>query len=539
MVIAYFDCQYGAAGDMLLAALIDAGLDVDAWMEELARIALPANSFSVRISKVTRATISATKVDIDITPGGLTPPCEHSQVIAEDSTHQVFAAEHRGKPAVGQDHRYVNERSGDDEHRLDQGHSHEHGHGDEHHHSHQHGHAHPHEHGPGADHDHGQRSDSDSEQAHSRPVRPIQTLCGLQPEYTPSFLDPQQKPEHGRTLDDVLQIISQSNISERARELGSAIFTRMARAEARVHGLPLKQVHFHEVGAVDAIVDIVGFAIAYDMMHISKSGVSALPVGRGHVQTAHGLLPIPAPAVVNLLMEAGLPTLPLDLNYECLTPTGAAILCEIASLDSGVPVFSRIDHSGYGAGTRNPARIPNVCRVLLGEAIPGSTSRFRSETIVVLESNVDDMTPQSISAFMDLCMESGALDTSVTPCLMKKGRSGHLLTILCAVEHRRRLEELVILHTTSLGVRSYTAERTLAERKMGLVVMEDKWKIAVKLAMDADGDIVNVQLEFDDCLAYARGSGIPLKEVQQVALATYLAQEGLLTKFEKEKKLPG
>jgi uncharacterized protein (TIGR00299 family) protein len=279
MKIAYFDCQFGVAGDMLLGAMIDAGLDKQAWLKEVAKIALPQTSYEIAINQVQRCTITAKKVDV-LT--AVDKEQENSNLVVTEHARQLTAV-------VG----------------------HSHAHSLSHHHD----------------------------------------------------LD-----VPATALADVQKVITASTISAGAKELALRIFARLGRSEALVHGMSSEAIYFHEVGAVDAIVDIVGFAIAYDMLGIERSYVSAVPLGSGHVQTASGLFPVPAPAVVYILAEIKAPTLPSEINYECVTPTGAAILAELCQHWGMMPTFEAVHSIGYGAGTKNTKKWPNVCRVMLGTA---------------------------------------------------------------------------------------------------------------------------------------------------------------------------
>lgn len=471
MKVAYFDCQFGAAGDMLIAALIDAGLPFEQWAEQVSRIALPVGAFALRISPVTRGTLAATKFDVEITPAGL----------SFDEGRHLQDEQHGGH----------------DQYRYHHG-EHDHSHGE-----HDHSHAEP---------GHLHRSDEHA----ARSFSPLP-----QPDYNPSF-DHTHLAGHGRTLVDVVRIIDQSEISPRAKDLSRRIFERMATAEAKVHGARVDQVHFHEVGGIDAIVDIVGFAIAYDIMGIGRSDVSRVPAGRGYVKTAHGLLPVPAPAVVNLMSDAGMAISALELDYECLTPTGAAILAEICSSFGKPMAMERIISSGYGAGTKDPRTLPNVCRVLIGET-SSAGKRFATDLVSVVEANVDDMTPQAIGTFIETCFLRGALDVSIVPCTMKKSRPGHLITVLCKPDLQKQIEEVVLVNTTSLGVRSYQCERRIAERESVSVQMKGGHEICVKLARDTNENIVNVQPEWDDCCRYARALGMPVKQAYMEAITAYYA----------------
>jgi uncharacterized protein (TIGR00299 family) protein len=291
-------------------------------------------------------------------------------------------------------------------------------------------------------------------------------------------------------------------------------------------------VHFHEVGAVDSIVDIIGFAVGYDLLKIEHSVVSPLPLGSGMVKTAHGLLPVPGPAVTCLLASAKAPIQTGDFKHECLTPTGAAILTTIASGWGGAPDMDSLIGTGYGAGSFNPSQFPNVCRVLIGEGSAKNLvkshesvrSRFDMESIIVIETNFDDFTPQAIAFTSEQLFKLGALDVFVAPCLMKKGRSGHQLTVLCYPLESKRIEEYILLETTTLGIRKHLSERTILQRKWQEVELDDGRRIRVKIAYDNAGNFTHSQPEYDDCADYARSSGVPLQEVFNMVTAKLSVQ---------------
>jgi uncharacterized protein (TIGR00299 family) protein len=446
MNTAFFDCPFGAAGDMLLGALIDAGLNVEQWKAELEKIDLPEGSFSVRAEKLLRCGVHSTKLHV---------------FLSADAAH-----EHDHKHGLSHEH-----------HSHSHEHSHGHAHGDhDHHHDHEHEHSHEHH--------------------HSHPHR---------------------------GLSDILKIIEASSIKPAAKKLAAEIFTRLGIAEAKVHGVTPDDVHFHEVGAIDAIVDIVGFAIAYDLMGIEKSIVSALPVGGGTIHSMHGEFPVPGPATLELIREARAPIAQTSLDFECLTPTGAAILTTVAERFGSQPEMSVVDAIGYGAGSLNPAGHPNVCRIVIGQSAPkrGSeknapSARFRSEMVAVVECNFDDLSPQVISYASEKLLEEGALDVYVTPCTMKKGRSGHLLTVICRLEDERKVKEILLAETSTLGVRSSVMERLIAERELKKIDLQEDSsapQVRVKIGKDLEGKVINVQPEFEDCADYARATGKPLKEV--------------------------
>lgn len=476
MKIAYFDCAYGAAGDMLVGSLIAAGVPQDKWLEELSKIALPSGSFTIEIEDVKRCTIASKKVHV---------------ICLEEQ--QSRAEQHGGKHghAHAHKHRHIDEhgREYEHEHEHQHRHEHEHSHAHEDEHGHEHTHEHMHEH-----HDHKHPHGNGHTHSH-----------------------------HGRNLPTILQIIEQSGISAHAKSIATAIFKRLGEAEARVHGVTVEEIHFHEVGAIDAIVDILGFAIAYDMLGIERSYVSPLPVGCGRVKTEHGLFPIPAPAVVNLLSEANLEIASSPFKHECLTPTGAAILATVCTESRTMPSM-RIANSGYGAGTFDPEGFPNVCRSIIGTteqsvADAQPNSNFAAETVCVLETNLDDISPQVLGFAVEQLFDAGALDVTITPVVMKKGRSGHVLTVVCAPERRVELQQLILTHTSSLGVRGYFCERLIAEREFKQVVVEGH-NIRIKIARDRNGRLINAHPEFEDCRVLANSAGLPLKEVIARALAT-------------------
>ena len=296
-----------------------------------------------------------------------------------------------------------------------------------------------------------------------------------------------------------------------------------------MHGVSVEEIHFHEVGAIDAICDIVGFAIAYVALGVDQAFVSPLPVGSGTVRTMHGLYPVPGPAVLALLSEAGAPTSAFSLPYECLTPTGAAILCTIAGRFGQAPAFARMERVGYGAGTLNPGGHPNVVRLILGEATLQNplaarqnqleSGSYDAEIVAVIEANIDDLAPPVMAYAMELLLEAGALDVTLTPLLMKKNRQAQKLSVICRPDDRQAFTDIILTETSTIGTRSYFCERLTLNRDFQLVTIGAGPAIRVKLASDASGRLLNVQPEYEDCAAHARETGKPLKEVILAALA--------------------
>jgi pyridinium-3,5-bisthiocarboxylic acid mononucleotide nickel chelatase len=312
-----------------------------------------------------------------------------------------------------------------------------------------------------------------------------------------------------RSLADIKQIIEGSDLSDLVKERAVQIFTRLAEAEARVHNEPIDRVHFHEVGALDAIVDVVGAAICFDALQIERFVCSPLHVGSGMVKMAHGQFPIPPPAVTELLK--GIPFYATEIKGELLTPTGAAIITSVCSDYGPIPQM-KTETTGYGAGTREYQDFPNVLRVLLGETeAAGATD----EQLWMLETNLDDASPQIIGHFMDRVLELGALDCFFTPVQMKKNRPGVLLSVLCGNDEKEAVMKLLFTETTTLGVRTYEVSRRALQRS--IVRVETQYgPIDVKVA-HLDGRVVNEMPEFEQCRQAAARANVAVKMVEDAA----------------------
>jgi uncharacterized protein (TIGR00299 family) protein len=314
-----------------------------------------------------------------------------------------------------------------------------------------------------------------------------------------------------RHLSDITKIINQSKLSEGVKETAIGVFTRLAEAEAKVHNEPVDHVHFHEVGALDAIVDVVGAAICFDLLKIERFVSSPLHVGSGMIQIAHGTFPVPPPAVSELL--AGVPFYSGEIKGELVTPTGAAIITTLCSEYGPIPLMTT-EATGYGAGTREYKGFPNVLRVLIGQSEARSTN---DQNLWMLETNLDDVSPQIIGHVMDRAFAAGALDCYVTPVQMKKNRPGVLISVLCESNKKEELQELLFLETTTLGVRSYQVERRALARSI-VKVQTEYGPIDVKLA-HLNGTVVNQMPEFEQCRDAAIGAGVPLKKVEDAVRA--------------------
>jgi pyridinium-3,5-bisthiocarboxylic acid mononucleotide nickel chelatase len=312
-----------------------------------------------------------------------------------------------------------------------------------------------------------------------------------------------------RHLADIKRIIEASGVTDAAKELSLRIFTRLAEAEAGVHNEPIEKVHFHEVGALDAIVDVVGAAICFDLLKVERYVSSPLHVGSGMIEMAHGRFPVPPPAVTELLR--GVPFYSGEIKGELLTPTGAAIISTVCHEYGPIPRI-KTDRTGYGAGTRQYENFPNVLRVLIGET---EIDDAASERLWMIETNLDDASPQIVGHVMDRAFEAGALDCFFTPVQMKKNRPGVLLSVLCGAAEKEAVMNLLFTETTTLGIRSYEVERRALRRSV--VQVETQYgPIDVKVA-HLNGRVVNEMPEFEHCLKAANEANVPLKVVEEAA----------------------
>jgi uncharacterized protein (TIGR00299 family) protein len=322
-----------------------------------------------------------------------------------------------------------------------------------------------------------------------------------------------EEHHHHRHLSNILKIIDNANLGDGIKERAGKIFTRLAEAEAKVHQVPVEQIHFHEVGALDAIVDVVGACIGFDRLGVERFFCSPLNVGSGTVEMAHGHFPIPPPAVAELLR--GAPIYSNEVTGELVTPTGAAVVSTLVKEFGSVPAI-RVEATGYGAGTRDYPRFPNVLRLMLG--IMDDDRPDTREKVVLLETNVDDMSPQIAGFIMDRALQLGALDCYFTPVQMKKNRPGLLISVICKLADSNLLTEMLISETTTLGVRYQEVSRSAMRREV--VRVETIFgEIDVKVARYG-GSIIKVMPEFEHCREAAVRHKVALREVTRVAAAT-------------------
>ena len=325
-----------------------------------------------------------------------------------------------------------------------------------------------------------------------------------------------------RTLPDIQNLLVTASLPAKAAAQALMVFDRLAEVEGRLHNLPPSEVHFHEVGAVDAVVDIVGTCVGLELLEISDLVCSPLNVGGGRVEAAHGTLPVPAPATAELLK--GLPIYSSGVEGELVTPTGAALVSTLASGFGPLPPM-KVNRIGYGAGERDFPGHSNLARLFVGErveTVEGRPGAPGDELVSVIEANVDDMSPQLYGYFLEQALAAGALDVTCTATQMKKNRPGLTITILCEPERGDALSQLLFAETTTIGVRIHEARRKVLDRE--LVTVETPYgAVTVKVAR-REGKVVNVAPEFDDCQRLAAEQSVPLKQVMAAAGAAYLEQ---------------
>ncbi len=368
-----------------------------------------------------------------------------------------------------------------------------HHHGHEHTHGHEHGHEHAHEHGHADKHDH-QHSHEHSD-----------------------------KHEHGRSYAEIRRLIASSGLSEWVKTKATAVFHRVAVAEGKIHGQPADQVHFHEVGAVDSIVDIVGACVALEFFGQPRVLASAVVDGMGWIDCAHGRFPIPAPATLEILAARGVSISQCDEPHELITPTGAALLAEFVETFGPMEGLA-VERIGFGVGSRENKTRPNVVRAILGPSAATAAHDWETDMVAVLETNLDDANPEWLGHFVEKAMADGALDVCQTPTLMKKNRPGVLLTVLCAQAEADKFSEWILRHTSAFGVRRTVAERRKLRREFR-AVRTLYGEVSVKIGL-LDGRVVQTAPEYESCKKLAEEKNVPLKTVYEAALAALTSESG-------------
>jgi pyridinium-3,5-bisthiocarboxylic acid mononucleotide nickel chelatase len=376
-----------------------------------------------------------------------------------------------------------------DVHAADHDHDHEHGH-DEAEHHHHHEHEHHHEHGPhGHRHHHHEHEPEHGHGEHGH------------------------EHHHGRNFSDIRALLGRSGLSDWVKQKAVAVFHRVAVAEGKVHGKSPEQVHFHEVGAIDSIIDIVGGCIGLELLGKPRVLASKLVDGTGWIDCAHGRFPIPAPATLEILSARGVALSQCEEPHELVTPTGAALLAEF--VENFGPMTGLVPRQvGYGLGTRDNRTRPNVLRAVLCDE-SGGAHDWEVDTVTVLQTNLDDINAEILGRVMKRALAEGALDVFYTPIQMKKNRPGVLLTVLCAESEADRFAQMILTETTAFGVRRHTAERRKLRREFG-TVETPYGPVAVKYGK-LDGKVVQAAPEFDSCKRLAEASNLPVKTVYDAA----------------------
>jgi pyridinium-3,5-bisthiocarboxylic acid mononucleotide nickel chelatase len=456
----YLDIFSGLSGDMFIGALIDLGVDAHQLERELRKLDL--EGYHLHVRRAQKSSISGTKFDVH-----LAQEHQHGHDHAGEHRHEGVQHEHE------HEHRHGH---------LVHSHPHTHSHGQEDDHHHEEDQQHEREDQPGHEHEHG-------EAGHAH--------------------------EHGRNYAQIKELIRGSSLSEWVKEQSIAIFHRIAVAEGQIHGVPPEQVHFHEVGAVDSIVDIVGACVGLELL--DKPRVLAAPVveGTGWINCAHGRFPIPAPATLAILGARGIPISQCEEPHELVTPTGAALLAQL--VERFEPMHDLVaEKIGFGLGTRDNKTRPNVVRAILGTtAVSASPHDWQVDTIAVLETNLDDLNPEILGHFSDRALAAGALDVFHTPIQMKKNRPAVLLTVLCAESDADKFTEMMLRETSTFGVRRLAAERRKLVREF-INVKTPFGVVAMKIGK-LDGRIVQAAPEFEACRQLSEEAGVPLKQVYDAA----------------------
>ena len=460
--IAYFDCPTGIAGDMCLGALVHAGVPLDYLIEKLNLLGI-STEYQLRTELVHRNTQQATKFHVDLTADLSLKP--------ENSADSTLDPSETESPTFD---------------RTSQHHHHD----DEHSHSH----------------------NNDTETGHT---------------------------SH-RHLPQIEDIIVSAKLPPRVEAWSLAVFRKLAEAEGAVHGISPGEVQFHEVGATDALVDIIGTCLGLDWLDIDEFYFSAMPTGGGTVKAAHGILAVPTPAVMRLWETHQVPVYSNGIDRELCTPTGTAIACTLASGFGPQPPM-QVRAIGLGAGSRMLA-IPNILRLWIGEKEEGRRKKEEGrrkkevfnqfpmpnspfpmsnsqETICVLETQIDDLSPQAIGYVFDALFVAGALDVFTAPIVMKKSRLGVLLTAICHPEFQDACEAVIFRETTTLGIRRSTQQRTILYREIE-VVKTEYGEVQIKVAKSGQ-TIVNVQPEYEDCAEIARLKNISWREIHRLALQSW------------------
>lgn len=547
--IAYLDCPSGISGDMCLGAILDVGVPLDYLQAQLDRLGL-GDEFQLSATPVQRQGIRALKAHVELTAQSHGTSHHHSSTDnprSADSHSTVQSHSTTHSHSTAQSHGSADGQSTAHSHSTTNSYAHHHQGEDHPYHRHAHHHYHPspiHDH-PAAEQPHPSQDKAASHHTHGT-----------------------------RHLPEIEALITQAGLPERSCRWSLAVFRQLAEAEAAVHGIAIDQVHFHEVGATDALVDIVGTCLGLDYLGIDELYCSALPTGQGRVKAAHGWLPVPAPAVLKLMELRQMPIYSNDLWGEQVTPTGAALVAALAQ-GFGLPPAMTLERVGLGAGQKDFPQA-NILRLWVGTLghPPGSRSHqppdrpsspprltepspppnprrgeetspsdldhvftdpaptagdITAETIAVLETQVDDMVPQAMGYLYDRLFGAGAVDVFAQTITMKKSRPGLLITVLCPPEAEARCTEVLFTETPTLGIRHRHQDRTVLPRDFHTIATS-YGPVTLKVAYHPQtGSVLNVHPEYEDCAALARQQGVPWQVVYHTALGRWYGEGGPAT----------
>jgi uncharacterized protein (TIGR00299 family) protein len=319
-----------------------------------------------------------------------------------------------------------------------------------------------------------------------------------------------------RKASQILAMISESKLTPKTKQIATDIFTKLAISEGKVHHIPPEDVEFHEVGAIDSIIDTVGAAIGFEALGIERFLCSSINVGSGFIHCQHGVFPVPAPATADLLRHATI--YQKHAQTELVTPTGAAILAAVVNRFGDLSGFAA-EKIGYGAGSKQFADFPNCLRVMIGEERAVAAEQ-KSPGVVVIEANIDDMTPQNFAYATEKLLAAGALDVFTIPIQMKKARPGQLLQVLASSDAVDRLTQVIFRETSTIGIRRYAVERSVLDREF-VEVATEFGNVNIKVSR-MDGEVMNAAPEYEDCARIAQEKNVPLKKVQSLAMKAYL-----------------
>lgn len=538
--IAYLDCPTGIAGDMCLGALIHAGLPLEYLETQLRRLGI-SHEYTLRVETVQRNGQSATKLHVDLNALPDPEALAHREpgVDVHSTFQRAYTQPHSNDLSDDLTNQSINQNTVEPySGKYSDSHSHLHSH-QSHSHTHEsdfsddsasHFHPHPHKHPVAYPHSLDNTTGAISDSEHPSHVLASHHHAGT------------------RHLTDIEQLILAAGLSPRAEAWSLAVFRQLAIAESAVHGIPIEAVHFHEVGATDAIVDIVGTCLGLDWLGIEQLYCSAMPTGGGTIWAAHGRLPVPSPAVLKLWELRQVPVYSNGIERELVTPTGAAIATTLAA-SFGPPPPMTLTRVGLGAGGRD-LPIPNILRLWIGEsselgagswayrqaahtapsgislpqsarAVASTAELGANSQVTVLETQIDDANPQAIAYTLESLLAAGALDVFTQPVTMKKSRLGTLITVICPIDMAEICKAVLFRETTTLGIRESVQQRTILDREIQTVETEFG-EVPMKLGKHpVSGELLNVQPEYEDCAKIARDRQVSWSDVHRAALRAW------------------